>query len=717
MLVFVPVSSAADGPLPSSPAVDALLAAGPFCGVERVSDAPSGADGAPHIKVVYAYASDVGDRFGLFGTAIQLYTKAAAAKVALSSDKTLRLDRGSSCGNAFLDIQTVALGHPVASYATRSVLDDIQSRLPDRPGVNYLVFVDFALPVLSAAAGSWAQDDSPWATNAANFPAHSRYAYLEGGGADFFGSEQAASQYADQVLHEVLHTLGAVQPSAPHFSGGAHCYEIYDVMCYTPKDGTADVFLRDCDIIGAAPNPGKPLDCGNDDYFNPSPAPGSYLAGHWNVYDSGFLCTLARCDRPPAAPAARLAVVAGDGQSVTLSAASSSDPDGAVVSYVWDLDGDGTYDAAARDADGGGVGRWRAAPDRGGRRRRPPGGDGDDRRRRAQRPRSARQRRPGRPLRRQPRAGGGQRAEDRRGGAAPRAGPQAAADRRAADRRRAGARARPAGDAGRVAGRARRGHGAPRHARRGAPPVRRHPARAIRHAAPAPATAARARPAARDHPHRRDLGRGRRPCATADRRPRRPIGRFAALFDATSHSGQPPWKGSPLGCRRPHGGRSPAGSRSPMDTTRRGNYDSGEDFVLEYGELRFTFNERDFAERCEQAALKLGFVSGRLDEPELEDLVNLAVNGEIHEPASALGEHVNDCWPELVGPSDRSLVHWLRRLVFRSAWLDQRVKEGELDVRFEPEAHAFRYIQPDRDGEPVELAPEPSWGRVAYQPR
>ena len=60
--------------------------------------------------------------------------------------------------------------------------------------------------------------------------------------------------------------------------------------------------------------------------------------------------------------------------------------------------------------------------------------------------------------------------------------------------------------------------------------------------------------------------------------------------------------------------------------------------------------------------------------------MNLAVNGEVQEPASGLGEHVNDCWPELVGPADRSLVHWLRRLVFRSAWLDQRVKEGELDV-------------------------------------
>jgi hypothetical protein len=107
-----------------------------------------------------------------------------------------------------------------------------------------------------------------------------------------------------------------------------------------------------------------------------------------------------------------------------------------------------------------------------------------------------------------------------------------------------------------------------------------------------------------------------------------------------------------------------------MDSTRRGNYDSGQDYVLEYGELRFTFNERDFSERVEQAALKLGFVASRLEGVELEDLVNLTVNGEVADPASALGEHVNDCWPELVGPAERSLVHWLRRLVFRSAWLD-----------------------------------------------
>jgi hypothetical protein len=155
----------------------------------------------------------------------------------------------------------------------------------------------------------------------------------------------------------------------------------------------------------------------------------------------------------------------------------------------------------------------------------------------------------------------------------------------------------------------------------------------------------------------------------------------------------------------------------PTPMYKRGNYTSGEDFVLEYGELRFTFNERDFRERCEQAARKLGFIGGAVDQDEGEDLINLVVNGEVTEPASALGEHVNDCWPDLVGPSDRSLVHWLRRLIFRGAWLDQRVKEGELDIRFDSQTQTFIYIQPDRGDEPIQLAPEPSWNRVAYNRR
>ena len=67
------------------------------------------------------------------------------------------------------------------------------------------------------------------------------------------------------------------------------------------------------------------------------------------------------------------------------------------------------------------------------------------------------------------------------------------------------------------------------------------------------------------------------------------------------------------GRNRTYDGDAPPGPRGPpdMDTARRGNYESGSDYVLEYGELRFTFNERDFTERVEQAAAKLGFVRAR----------------------------------------------------------------------------------------------------------
>jgi hypothetical protein len=182
-------------------------------------------------------------------------------------------------------------------------------------------------------------------------------------------------------------------------------------------------------------------------------------------------------------------------------------------------------------------------------------------------------------------------------------------------------------------------------------------------------------------------------------------------------------------CKRPCSGRAPEGtgrniptpgapgslSHPGMDTTRRGNYESGSDYVLEYGELRFTFNERDFAERVEQAAAAVGFVRGALAADEREDLVNLTVNGEIGDPSSALGQHVNLCWAELATDPERSLVHWLRRLVFRSAWLDQRVKEGDLDVRFDERTGTFAYRQPEHAGELVRLSPAPSWAGVAYR--
>ena len=94
----------------------------------------------------------------------------------------------------------------------------------------------------------------------------------------------------------------------------------------------------------------------------------------------------------------------------------------------------------------------------------------------------------------------------------------------------------------------------------------------------------------------------------AGRRSARSTSAIAAARRERSLQRARPRQDPRIRCRRP--GRDP-GLEQPMDPIRRGNYDSGQDYVLEYGELRFTFNERDFSERVEQAARKLGFVGGR----------------------------------------------------------------------------------------------------------
>ena len=113
----------------------------------------------------------------------------------------------------------------------------------------------------------------------------------------------ARSWWPEGFLHEISHNLGAVQWSAPHstqpagstLAGYGHCWQGADVMCYLEGPGAAHAMQYDCPRVGGAIP--QAYDCGRDDYFNPAPPAGSYLATHWNVYDSAFLAPCAR-DRP-----------------------------------------------------------------------------------------------------------------------------------------------------------------------------------------------------------------------------------------------------------------------------------------------------------------------------------------------------------------------------------------------------------------------------------
>jgi hypothetical protein len=146
------------------------------------------------------------------------------------------------------------------------------------------------------------------------------------------------------------------------------------------------------------------------------------------------------------------------------------------------------------------------------------------------------------------------------------------------------------------------------------------------------------------------------------------------------------------------------------------NYESGDDYVVEFLGYRFSFNALDFEQRVNAAAVKLGLVDDEeLDSSEVADLVELASEGRIEEPRSGLGEYVNRNWERLSLVGEESLVYWLRKLVFRGSWLDHRVKQDLLEVEWDEDRSEFTYRDPRGDRALLELAPVPSWHEVMFR--
>ncbi len=146
------------------------------------------------------------------------------------------------------------------------------------------------------------------------------------------------------------------------------------------------------------------------------------------------------------------------------------------------------------------------------------------------------------------------------------------------------------------------------------------------------------------------------------------------------------------------------------------NYSSGADYVVEFLGYRFGFSAADFEQRVIASAVKLGLVaSNDLDHDEAADLIELTADGRISEPRSDLGRYLLRHWERLSLVDGESLVYWLRKLVFRGAWLDHRVKEGLLDVELDDESSEFGYRDPRGERALLELAPVPSWHELQFR--
>jgi hypothetical protein len=255
------------------------------------------------VKVIYAYPTDVGDRLSTYAPVIQSGVRYLAELVAGESGntKSLRFDLGTPAGAGCVDIQTVPLLLPSTAYTaipsqTFSLIrTELLARVVGQTGSrNFLVYAD---GINVPGVGGEAQVRSDDSVAGAQHALGNLWGVLYGrGGTDFFGS---GAQYApgttsrthvDLVTHEISHTLGAVQRSAPHHSASFHCLDEWDILCYD-DDGNGGLAT----YVGCGVSASQSWDCNKDDYFNPSPAPGSYLATHWNVYNSVFMCPAAQC--------------------------------------------------------------------------------------------------------------------------------------------------------------------------------------------------------------------------------------------------------------------------------------------------------------------------------------------------------------------------------------------------------------------------------------
>ena len=286
----------------TAPRLSAASLAGSWCGTARSTDDTANASHTgSRVKVVYAYATGEPNNFDLYKDMIQTDIATIADWVAASSggQKTIRFDTGTSCGPEYVDIAAVQLPRTLGTYnasPSRSgmVAADVKLALTGMTGTrNTLIYADRLYAgdgVLGTA--QMPMDDQPGGLNDANSGGATAMVWGDGGGSFVYDR-------LTTVLHEVSHTLGAVQDSAPSSTLAGHCREMEDVMCY-PDGGSRGA---PGDMIGVCPatSPVAPYECGMNDYFSPAPAAGSYLATHWNLYDSAFMCAVSSCVMPKGA--------------------------------------------------------------------------------------------------------------------------------------------------------------------------------------------------------------------------------------------------------------------------------------------------------------------------------------------------------------------------------------------------------------------------------
>jgi len=255
------------GTAPATPALPS--------GVAAQGSVPCDGDGASgfRVQLIYARASNVTDRYGQYAGSFQQWAGAIDSAFSRSAaetggDRHIRFVHDASC-NAVVDRVTLSTS---GDDNFSNTLNELRSKGYSRTDRKYVVWAD--AKVYCGIAQVY-YDDSAGQANASNgsTAVPGEVARIDSG---------CWGQASSAEAHELVHTLGGVQTSAPNATSKNHCRDEYDRLCY--PDGGGGTMKYVCPSSHEAL-----LDCNHDDYFSTAPASGSYLATHWNIANSRFL--------------------------------------------------------------------------------------------------------------------------------------------------------------------------------------------------------------------------------------------------------------------------------------------------------------------------------------------------------------------------------------------------------------------------------------------
>ncbi|MDQ1568466.1 MAG: hypothetical protein QOF96_3346 [Actinomycetota bacterium] len=287
------------GPDPAPPGVDfhvprPPIAPGRADGLlfpDPPGDAPSRAAATPgigcygngqdgnRVQAIYAFPSDHPDRYGQMVPSIRQWAAETDAVYQSSAAQTggTRRIRFVTDGSCNLEVTRVALSAQ-GDDSLDTTIAELAAQGYSRSDRKYLVWMD---STELCGIGTYYIDDRPTADNFNN----GRSGIPGSVSRIDAGCWGLGSRGQSVEAHELMHSLGAVLPTAPNSTTNGHCSDDDDRMCYA--DGSPLLVLRFvCNTDQEAL-----FDCHHDDYFNTAAPAGSYLATHWDAANSSFLST------------------------------------------------------------------------------------------------------------------------------------------------------------------------------------------------------------------------------------------------------------------------------------------------------------------------------------------------------------------------------------------------------------------------------------------